>query len=137
MSERTGRAWRSAAPTMVAVAVIVAVWAAVARLMGNPTLLPSPLEVLRTFGHLIRSGAIFVNSGTSLGRIVLMAGAVTLALLIRQSGKEVGAGAMYCPEYEALVEPRGDRCLAVGDGRCVSSIWSCQRSCRGEVRPTA
>ena len=39
--------------------------------MGNPTLLPSPLEVLRTFGHLIRSGAIFVNSGTSLGRIVL------------------------------------------------------------------
>src|SRR6266542_4851649 len=70
-SERTGRAWRSAAPTMVAVLVIMGVWTAVSRLMANPTLLPSPLEVVRTFGDLIRSGAIFLNSGTSLGRIVL------------------------------------------------------------------
>ncbi|HEV8436809.1 MAG TPA: ABC transporter permease [Methylomirabilota bacterium] len=71
MNERTGRAWRNAAPTIVAGLVIVGVWTVVARFMGNPTLLPSPLAVLATLWQLVRSGVIFVNSGTSLGRIVL------------------------------------------------------------------
>jgi ABC-type nitrate/sulfonate/bicarbonate transport system permease component len=50
---RVGLAWRTVAPATVAVVVIVAVWSLVARLMSNPTLLPSPLEVLWTLVNLI------------------------------------------------------------------------------------
>src|SRR5437870_8514414 len=71
VNERIGRAWQGAAPTAVAALIIVGAWAALASLMGNPTLLPSPMAVARTLGDLVRSGAIFVSSGTSLGRILL------------------------------------------------------------------
>ena len=65
------RAWRTAAPLLIAGAVILAVWAILARLLANPTLLPSPLEVTLTLARLVGSGVLFVHSGTSLGRIFL------------------------------------------------------------------
>ena len=58
-------------PLLIAGAVILTVWAILARLLANPTLLPSPLEVALTLGRLIGSGVLFVHSGTSLGRIFL------------------------------------------------------------------
>jgi len=56
---------------LIAGAVILAVWAILARLLANPTLLPSPLEVTLTLARLVGSGVLFVHSGTSLGRIFL------------------------------------------------------------------
>src|SRR5262249_3478181 len=65
------RVWRTAAPLLTAGAGIRAGGGTLARLPPNPTLLPSPLEVVLTLGRLVGSGVLFVHSGTSLGRIFL------------------------------------------------------------------
>ena len=94
------------------------VWTTVSRLMGNPTLLPSPLTVLRTLGDLICSGALFVNSGTSLGRIVLswlLAAlvAIPLGIAMGRSGRSAAAFLMETylhtavRELEVTREPAG------------------------------
>lgn len=62
---------RSALPVLLAFLVIVGVWEAVARLIGNPTLLPRPLTVGRTFWRLLADGELFLHTGVSLGRIFL------------------------------------------------------------------
>ncbi len=67
----TGKAWRSAGPAALASLVIFVVWAFLARLMQNATLLPSPIAVVQTLLALIASGAIFEHASTSLGRIFL------------------------------------------------------------------
>lgn len=87
----TGRAWRSALPATTAGLVILIAWALLARLMANPTLLPSPLAVVETLVRLIGSGAIFRHTGTSLGRIFLswsLAAAVAIPLGIAMGRSE-------------------------------------------------
>lgn len=61
-------------------AVVLAVWYGVtARQLVTPTLLPSPGEVLDTFGEMIRSGELLQHIAASLRRIALgfLAGLVT------------------------------------------------------------
>ena len=58
-------------PFPLAALTILVVWALLSRMMGNVTLLPSPLTVIQTFGELAASGAILVHTGASVGRIFL------------------------------------------------------------------
>lgn len=67
----TTRAWRGALPAALAGLAIVIAWALLARLMANPTLLPTPAAVVATLIRLVSSGALFQHASTSLGRIFL------------------------------------------------------------------
>ena len=65
------RAATGAMPFVAAAVVIVLAWAALSRLVANPTLLPSPETVLATLWTLVASGKLFEHAGTSVGRIFL------------------------------------------------------------------
>lgn len=55
------------------------VWYLAARLMNNPLLLPTPLQVLRCLGELMLTAAFWQTTAVSIGRILL--GVVTAVLL--------------------------------------------------------
>jgi NitT/TauT family transport system permease protein len=69
-------------PTLVVVALLVGVWAALSLRYGA-YVLPGPLAVLQGLGDVVASGEIWRHTGASLGRIVVgFGGAVTVALLL-------------------------------------------------------
>jgi len=55
------------------------VWYLAARLMNNPLLLPTPMQVLRCLGELMLTAAFWQTTAVSIGRILL--GVVTAVLL--------------------------------------------------------
>ena len=68
-------------PTLGAVALILAAWAALSWRFGA-FVLPSPLSVARGFADIVVSGEIWRHTAASLGRIVVgFGGAVAVALL--------------------------------------------------------
>ncbi len=70
------------------------------------------------------------------GLLLLVAVAVAMALRVaHQGGGWTALVVVFCPEYERVVEQKGDQCVAIDDERRVSSIWDCQRSCVAQSRP--
>ena len=68
-------------PTLGAVALILAAWAALSWRYGA-YVLPSPLAVARGFADIVVSGEIWRHTAASLGRILVgFGGAVAVALL--------------------------------------------------------
>jgi ABC-type nitrate/sulfonate/bicarbonate transport system permease component len=77
------RTWARLVPVVTTAVVIVLAWAALSRIMGNPTLLPSPLTVVETLASLVASGKLWRDTGSSVGRIFLswgLAAAVAIPL---------------------------------------------------------
>jgi ABC-type nitrate/sulfonate/bicarbonate transport system permease component len=114
---RTGRAWRSAAPDAVAVAVIVGVWTAVARLMATPTLLPSlprrradarrPDPVgsdLRELRHIVLSWLLAALAAIPLG--IAMGGSERMDRFVRPFVELFRA----CRPHVARAQVRSRRC---------------------------
>jgi ABC-type nitrate/sulfonate/bicarbonate transport system permease component len=78
------RAWlaRLHVPTLLVVAVLVAAWWLLSRHYGA-YVLPSPGEVLRGLGEVVRTGEIWRHTGASLARIAVgFGGAVGAAVLL-------------------------------------------------------
>jgi NitT/TauT family transport system permease protein len=68
-------------PTLLAVALLVAAWAALSWRYGA-YVLPAPLSVATGFADIVRSGEIWKHTAASLGRILVgFGGAVALALV--------------------------------------------------------
>ncbi|MCR4871304.1 MAG: ABC transporter permease subunit [Atopobiaceae bacterium] len=81
------------------VLVWVAVWALAAHLLGQPVLLPSPLEALGRLSELVMAGEFWSSIARSLGRIVLgFVLACTLGVLL-------AALAYACDSVRRLLAP--------------------------------
>lgn len=58
-------------PGIVSVAVIIALWAAIAAVSGDPRRLPSPLVVLQRLAEIAATGELWFHSGMTLMRVGL------------------------------------------------------------------
>ena len=81
------------------VLVWIAVWALAAHLLGQPVLLPGPLEVLARLGELVVTGEFWASIARSLGRIAL---GFSLACLL---GVLLAALAYACEPVRRLLAP--------------------------------
>ena len=77
----------------------VAVWYALASVMDNPLLLPTPLQVLRRLGELALTGDFWIKTAVSIGRICL---GVVLAVTL---GVVLAVFASASSIMDALIQP--------------------------------
>jgi hypothetical protein len=68
------------------------------------------------------------------GLLLFLALIVAAAMSFAAEGVRRFAPSVFCPEYETLVEVKGNGCFALDDERRVGSAWgTCLRACMGEA----
>jgi len=76
-----------------------AVWYAAAKVLNNPLLLPTPVQVLRCLGELMQTAAFWQTTAVSIGRILL--GVLSAVLL----GCVLAVGTTSCRLLDVLIAP--------------------------------